>query len=395
MITVTTNVFTRNIDAYFNRKIRRAVNQGGTSSSKTFSIVQVLLFVATYSKRSILISIVSESVPHLKRGVLRDFMHIMGESFDGKRWNKTDSIYTFSNGCQLEFFSADNSSKCRGGRRDILFVNECNNISYDTYMELDIRTQLFTFLDYNPVAEFWCHEQVVPYEKNAFIHSMYLDALHVLKKSVVDNIESNREKDPNWWNVYGLGNVGKVEGLVYPFFAIVDQIPALAHKQEIFGLDFGWTDPMVLIRNIVHEDSKSIYSEELVYERRLHVPALSGKMETLGMRKNYDIVVADSEDPGRIDELCGCGWNVIPCKKGKDSVAHGHQKVNQYKQYWTKSSVNCIKEQRNFMYIKDKNGNFTDKTTHYFSHGMDARRYAISTLAEATMYDMSSLCSLE
>lgn len=394
MITVTTNVFKRNLDAYLNRKIRRAINQGGTSSSKTFSIIQLLIFIAEYSKRKILISIVSESVPHLKRGCLRDFKCILGDRFEEKRWNRTDSIYTFSNGCEIEFFSAEDSSKCRGGRRDILFINECNNLSYDTYMELDIRTRLFTFLDFNPVAEFWCHEQLVPYEENAFIHSTYLDALHVLEKSVVRNIESNKEKDPNWWNVYGLGNVGKIEGLVYPFFTIIDQFPTPGSYQEIYGLDFGFSvDPTALVKNWVRE--KNLYSEELIYQRDMTNHAISMAMEERGLRKNYDIIVADSAEPKSIAEIAGYGWNIVGVEKKAGSVEFGHQKVRQYKQHWVKASTNGIKEQRNFMYLKDRNGKLTDKTTHFFSHLMDARRYAVEGLGEVTGYDLSALANAD
>ena len=390
MITVTTNVFTRNLEAYFNRAIRRAVNQGGTSSSKTFSIIQVLVFIATISKCPILISVVSESYPHLRRGALRDFFKIMGESFDSKRWNKTESIYTFPSGAQLEFFSAEDASKLRGGRRDILFINECNNLSYEAYMELDIRTRLFTFLDYNPVAEFWAHEKVIPYDENAFIHSTYLDALHVLEPSVVKNIESNKDKDPNWWNVYGLGNVGKIEGLVYPFFTIIDEFPLLGSYQEVYGLDFGFSvDPTALVQNRVCQ--KNLYSNELIYEKDLTNYAISKKMETLGMHKHSDIIVADSAEPKSIKEISEFGWNIIGVEKKQGSVEFGHQKVNQYKQHWTKASTNCIREQRNFMYIKDKNGKLTDKTTHFFSHGQDARRYAVEGLGDVAGYDMSAL----
>jgi phage terminase large subunit len=390
MITITTNVFTRNLDAYLNKKIRRAVNQGGTSSSKTFSIIQLLIFIAIHSLFPILISVVSESVPHLRRGARRDFFKILGESFEDKRWNKTEHIYTFANGAQIEFFSADDASKLRGGRRDILFLNECNNVSYDGYMELDIRTRLFTFMDYNPVAEFWAHERVIPYDENAFIHSTYLDAVHVLDPAVVRNIESNKDKDPNWWNVYGLGNVGKIEGLVYPFFTIIDAFPALSSYQEIFGLDFGFTiDPTAFTRNRINE--KNLYSEELIYQRDMTNTAIAKKFEEIGIQKNHDVIIADSAEPKSIEEIHDYGYNIIGVEKPSGSVEFGHQKVNQYKQHWIRSSTNCIKEQRNFMYIKDKNGKFTEKTTHYFSHGMDSRRYAIAGLGNITGYDLTAM----
>ena len=394
MILTTTNVFSRNLDAYLNRKIRRAINQGGTSSSKTHSIIQLLIFIAIHSKNSILISVVSESFPHLRRGALRDFFKIMGDSFEDKRWFQTLSIYTFANGVQIEFFSADNSAKLRGGRRDILYINECNNIAYEAFRELDKRTRLFTFLDYNPVAEFWAHEFLIPYSENAFIHSTYLDALHVLEKSVVDNIEIERERDPNWFNVYGLGNVGKIEGLVYPYFTIIESIPLLHSPIIFFGLDFGFSsDPSVLVRNTVYKDN--LYSEEMFYQTNLTNQDIARKFEDVGVQKNYDEVFADSAEPKSIEEISLCGYNIKGTLKGPGSVEFRRQKTNQYKQFWTKESVNCIKEQRNFMYIKDKNGKLTDKTTHAFSHGMDARDYAVSGkfAGEGGGYDISVLSS--
>ena len=312
-------------------------------------------------------------MPHLKRGAIRDFQILMGGLFDFNRYNKTDSIYHFEN-AQIEFFSADEPAKLRGGRRDILFINECNNVSYDSFRELDIRTKLFTFLDWNPVSEFWCHENnLASSPENTYIHSTYLDAKHVLPPEVVANIESNRDKDPNWWNVYGLGRIGKVEGLVYPYFEQVNELPA---GQETYGLDFGYSnDPSVLTRNITK--GQELYSKELIFERGLTNDAIAHRMLDLGMDKRTAEIWADSAEPKSIDEIHKYGWNIKPCPKGADSVEYGHQKLRQYKQFWTKESLNCIKEQRNFRYITDKDGKITEKTNHEYSHGMDSRRYAV------------------
>ena len=151
-----TSIYEKNAQAYLDKTKRRALNEGGTSSSKTVSVLQLLILIAQYTKSPLLISIVSESLPHLKRGCI-DFQNILGEGFDDNKYNKTEHVYDFGKG-QIEFFPADEPSKMRGGRRDILFINECNNVSYDAFKELDIRTRLFTFLDWNPVSEFWVHE---------------------------------------------------------------------------------------------------------------------------------------------------------------------------------------------------------------------------------------------
>ncbi len=369
---VTTRIYEENTAAWLSGK-RRALNEGGTASSKTYSILQLLTLIAQYAKNNLLISCVSESMPHLKRGCIRDFRNIMAEDFDDNRYNKTEAQYHFGKGT-LEFFGADESDKVRGPRRDILFINEGNNVPWETARGLDIRTSRFTFVDWNPVSSFWAHEHWVGQPENAYIHSTYQDALAVLRPEVITNIESNRDKDPNWWNVYGLGRLGKVEGLVYPSFEQVDEMPTSG--QEFYGLDFGYSnDPTALVRCVLQ--GQNLYSDELIYEAGLTNDAIAHRMDELGVKRNHDEIFADSAEPKSIEEIHRYGFNVKPCPKGADSVEFGHQKVRQYKLFWTKRSLNCIKEQRNFRYIADKDGKFTEKTTHAFSHGEDARRYGL------------------
>jgi len=382
----TTRIYEENAEAWLGGK-RRALNEGGTYSSKTYSILQLLILVAQHAKSKVLISVVSESRPHLKRGAIRDFFNILGESQDSNSyWNKTDCVYKRPGwGGTIEFFGADESDKVRGPRRDILFINEANNVSWDAARGLDIRTKLFTFCDWNPVGEFWVHQyedsdgRVIPGwwedENSATIHSTYLDALDVIPQGVVANIESNKDKDPNWWNIYGLGLRGRIEGLVYPFFKQVDVLPS---GDVFYGLDFGYSvDPTVLVANVIV--GERLYSRELIYETGLTNDAIARAMDLLGVAKNYDEIFADSSEPKSIEEIHQKGFNIKPSEKGPGSVEYGHQKVNQFEQSWTKDSVHCIKEQRNFCYITDKDGKLTDKTTHQFSHGMDARRYAVAS----------------
>lgn len=367
-----TTIYEQNAQAWLSGK-RRALNEGGTRASKTWSILQLLILITQYAKQKFLTSVISESIPHLKRGAMRDFFDILGETQqDNPCWNKTDFIYTFGLGV-IEFFSADDSRKLRGAGRDILFINEANNVSYDAYLELDIRTKLFTFLDWNPVSEFWAHEKLKNLPDSAYIHSTFMDVIDVLPQSVIDNIKAKRYTDPNWYNIYGLGNLGKVEGRVYPYFEQVDHLPL---GEVFYGLDFGYSnDPTSLIRCRI--DNGGLYCEELIYEAGLTNDAIAYRMDELGVKRNYDEIFADSAEPKSIDEIHKFAFNIKPCSKGPGSVEYGHQKVRQYKQFWTKDSLECIKEQRNFRYIQDKNGKFTDKTTHMFSHGMDARRYAL------------------
>ena len=367
-----TPIYEQNQAAWLSGK-RRVLNEGGTASSKTWSILQLLITIAQYSKSKLLISIVSESLPHLKRGAVRDFFRVLGESQDNNpRYNKTEQTYTFGNSV-IEFFGADESDKVRGPRRDILFINEGNNVPWETARGLDIRTRLFTIVDWNPVSEFWAHEYWVNDPSTAYVHSTYLDAVDVLPAEVIANIESYKDKDPNWWAIYGLGKLGKVEGLVYPFFEQVDELP---DGDVFYGLDFGYSnDPTSLVKMVIINDA--LFSEELIYETGMTNDMIAYRMTELGVRKQYDEIFADSAEPKSIEEIYQHGFNIKPAPKGPGSVEYGHQKVRQYKQFWTKDSVSCIKEQRNFRYNPDKNGKLTDKTTHAFSHGMDGRRYGI------------------
>ena len=375
----TTRLFQETLQALKDGK-RRILHEGGQSSSKTWTILQVLQLIAERAVDPLLISIVSETMPQLKKGAMKDFFDILGEGQDNNPYfNKTDHIYrrpTWKG--WFEFFGADDADKARGPRRNILFINEGNRGIWEAARNLDTRTDRLTIVDWNPTGFFWAHEHWLNESDTAYIHSTYLDALAVLSPQQVKDIEFWKDKDPNWWNVYGLGRLGKIEGLVHPFFEQVDELP----KGDIFyGLDFGFSgDPAALVKNVIIGDS--LYSQELIYETGLTNDVLARRMDLLGIRKNYDEIWADSAEPKSIQELCDKGFNVKPCEKGQGSVQYGIQKVNQFKQFWTKDSVNGIKEQRNFRYIPDKDGKLTEKTTHKWSHLQDARRYGISSHIE-------------
>jgi phage terminase large subunit len=382
-----TSVYDRNWKAFY-EGYKIIVNQGGTSSGKTWSVLQLLCILGAFTAAGI-ISIVAESLPVLKRGAIRDFKQVMADDYNDALLNKTDQIYTYPKS-QVEFFGADESAKLRGGRRSMLFLNEANNISKDAFNELDVRTSGCTVIDYNPVAEFWIHELlrskgINDFTKDCFpanskdicfIHSTYLDSKEYLLQTTVEKIEGRKDLDPNWWNVYGLGLVGKIEGLVYPNLRIIPRMVPIPGAMQIFGLDFGFTnDPTVLVHNLVI--GNDLFSEELIYRAGMTNQDIAQCMKQLGIIPNHDLIMADRSEPKSIEEIHRYGFN-IQATPGPADVEHGHQKVNQYRQHWTAESTNCIKEQRNFMYIKDKDGKFTDKTTHFFSHGMDARRYAIA-----------------
>lgn len=359
---------------------RRFFIEGGTASSKTWSIVQFLKHLLENYPRPILATITSESMPHLKRGAIRDFLKIIGEELIQSHWNKTDFIYTFpKSGSKLEFVSADQPAKLRGGRRDILFCNEANNIARDSFREADMRTLLFTIADWNPVSEFWFHdEDWADDSENVYMAGVtYRDTPEVVSDTTIKDIEKYAERDPNWYRVYGLGLLGKLEGLVYPNFKQIEELP---EGNYFYGLDWGYSiDPTVLVKNIII--GENLYSQEIFYDDSgLTNDQISRRIDLAKVTRSEPIF-PDPNEPKSGEELRKFGWHILDTVKGAGSVDFGRQKVNQYYQYWTTGSLNCIREQRNFRYLEDKQhpGIFTDKTTHQFSHGMSARRYAVAS----------------
>jgi len=371
-------VFNKNYNAYWTGK-RLVINQGGTSSGKTWSILQVLIVIAITSPIPFTISVMSESVPHLKMGAIKDFKRIMGDSLIQDQFNLTDQIYDFyPSPSQIEFFSADNPSKVHGPRRDILFVNEVINVPKTVYDAAAIRTANIIFTDYNPCEQFWLMDEIGK-PGVEYIESTYLDAIRFLPKAIIEDIEKRQKTDPNWFHVYGLGKVGNVTGLVHPAFTQIDVMPEPTPGAiDFYGLDFGYTnDPSVLVHNIIIGDD--LYSDQVFFQTGLMNNQIAKLMEQNGIRKSCDEIYADCAEPKSIDEIYQYGYNIKPCVKGPDSVLAGIQKVNQYRQHWTKRSVEAIKEQRNYRYIIDKNGKITNKPIEVWNHAMEARRQSVFT----------------
>lgn len=351
---------------------RLKIIQGGSSAGKTLAIL--LIFIDKAQARSgYLSSVVSETVPHLKRGAIRDFLNIMeGHGYyDEKRWNKTDFIYTFETGSKIEFFSAESSDKVRGPRRNgDLFMNECNNMGYETYRQLAIRTEGDIFLDYNPVAEFWVNEELIDKKKdNDFIIVTYKDN-EGLPQVIVDEIESGMD-DKNFWDVYGLGITGSVAGQIYKDWAFIESVP---HEARLlaYGLDFGYKNDPTAICAIYYFNGGYIV-DEITYQKGL----LNNQIADLFKALPTAPVIADSAEPKSIDEMRLYGLTMIPATKGKGSVSQGIAFVQSQRMSITKNSTWFIKSYRNYLNIIDKDGKTTNEPSHKWSDGMDAVRYGM------------------
>lgn len=356
-------------------KLRKRIRgvAGGTSAGKTISILQILIDYAQSSKGE-LISIVSESFPHLRRGAMRDFLNIMQTHgyYKESLWSKTDYTYTFETGSKIEFFSADQPGKVRGPRRDVLFVNEANNIDYESFDQLRVRTRKAIWLDWNPTNEFWWYTEILPHYEHDFLTLTYKDN-EALDRAIVQDIESHRH-NKGWWQVYGLGQLGEVEGKIFKGWQIIDEIPHEA-RLERYGLDFGYSnDPTAIVAIYYYNGGYIVH--EVTYQKGLSNKQIADVLNN----QPKALVMADSAEPKSIDELMLYGVNILPTVKGPGSVTQGVQYVQDQKISVTKRSVNVIKEYRNYMWDTDKEGRILNQPIDLWNHAMDAVRYGFESL---------------
>jgi phage terminase large subunit len=360
------------------RKILRLRNrikiiQGGTSAGKTFGILPILISKA--AKRPLMeISVVAESIPHLRRGALKDFLSMMKSGFRyvDKRFNKSLLRYDFDNGSYIEFFSADDSSKLRGARRDILYINECNNIEFEAYNELAIRTKREIYLDFNPANEFWVHTELKNEPDTDFVVLTYKDN-EALDKGIVKEIEKNRLKGltssywANWWNVYGLGEMGSLQGVVFSNWKQIDTIPTEARLLG-YGVDFGYTADPTSIVEVYNYNGQRILNE-ICYQTGLVNTEIAKKLQ-----KNI-IAYADSAEPKSVEEIRRTGQLIKGVTKGLDSVNFGIQIMQSQEYLVTSQSTNLIKELRSYCWDKDRSGKQINKPIANYNHAIDAVRY--------------------
>lgn len=357
-------------------KNRIKVIQGGSSAGKTISIL-ILLIDKCIKTPGLEVSVVSESIPHLRRGCVKDFLKIMKETgrFIPSNYNKTLLRYEFTNGSYIEFFSADSEEKLRGGRRQILYINECNSIQYESYLQLAIRTSGDIYLDYNPSSKFWCHTEVIGQPDTDFTILNYKDN-EALPIEVVAMLESNREKAKtssyweNWVRVYLDGQIGQIEGTIFTDFEIIDKIPEDARLLG-HGIDFGYSnDPCAVIA--LYKWNEDIIVDEIVYQTGLLNSELSNLLKTNEVTGE---LYCDSAEPKSIQELKRMGHNARPVEKGRDSVNYGIQILQQKHMFVTRRSRNLLDEFSKYMWKKNRDGGYEKTPIDAYNHACDALRY--------------------
>ena len=382
MLDTSGRVFQWNMKA-LKAKPRVIANKGGTRSGKTFSIMSLLVLLAYQCKRAIQIDVVSESLPHLKRGALHDIETIIEAIglLEDRDYtiNRSDHEYTFTKGSKIRFFSADNWGKVKGSKRHILFINEANRLEWEVYRQLAVRTSELIMLDWNPDSEYWYEEQGISQEASTIeIHSTYKDNDYLSEMQVAE-IERNKERDANWWRVYGLGETGQLLGVIYPNAHLIDSITTdvMAHCQHYLGLDFGFSnDPTALVDIYIDERGRKVYLQQLVYQTGMTNPEIAAAMRSLGVSRSVDIY-ADAAEPKSIEEIHRAGFNIKPAYKRDLNTQI--QYLQQFDLYITKDSLDLIKERRNYTWRVDKNGKNLNEPIDLWNHLMDAMRYGIYT----------------
>lgn len=366
----TTKVFSDLLAAYVDPSVRVIALKGGTRSGKTWAVLQLLNTIAAKSKRPRLISAVSETLPHLKRGAIRDFKNMLEADnvYNENAWHDTDKIYSYGKG-KLEFFSAADSGKVHGPARDVLYINECINVSWEVYRQLAVRTTEKIILDYNPAFEFWVDSKLAPRADVRILQSTYLDN-DMLTAAQIAEIESNMIIDPEWWKVYGMGETGSKAGLIIQNWDIVNEMPPRSEwKKAYIGVDFGWSSPTAVMLVVLSRGE--VWIDQLAYEKNFDNPAIAKAIIDAGYA---DIeTICDKAEPKSIKDLRGCGINAVPSENKEINL--GISVMNRYKKHYTARSLGSIQENRVYRYAQDAEGNYSGEPIDAHNHAKDAERY--------------------
>ena len=362
-------MYTANMDT----RPRFLVNQGGTSSGKTYTIMQ-LLIVLSFTKARAIITVTGQDLPNLKVGAMRDLDNIIHGSAYLMDWfthNKSDSTYRGKNGTLIEFKSYADAQDAKNGKRDWLFVNEANGVPWEVFWQLQIRTRKQVFIDYNPSARFWAHDKLIGREDCKLIISD-----HRMNTFLTEDEHKKIEEieDAELWKVYARGLTGQITGLVFTRWDITDTMPPLEDcKLQAWGMDFGFTtDPTALVElRLAHGE---IWVDLLLYEAGLTNPDIADRCKQMGLTRRTQII-ADCAEPKSITELINLGLNVVPSQKGKDSVVHGIDILKRYPIHITRRSAGLIEEMKQYKWKQLRTGETTNEPIDNWNHAIDAMRY--------------------
>lgn len=371
MATIQTNCVFKHLENSQNRII---VEQGGTRSGKTYNIlIWLIIYCLREENTGQVITICRKTFPAVRASVMRDFFEILERAgkYNPDNHNKSSSEY-YLGGNMVEFISLDQPQKVRGRKRDMLFINEANELHFEDWQQLIMRTNGRIIIDYNPSDEYhWIYDRVITRDDVDFYKTTYLDN-PFLPSNIISEIERLKQTDENYWKIYGLGERGQSKAVIFSYQE-VSTIPEGASLVAA-GMDFGFTnDPTTLV--VAYRKDIDLYFQELIYETGLTNRDIHHKLQSLGFDKRTEIF-GDSAEPKSIKELQLFGWNIKPTAKGADSVMAGIDMLKRYRLNVTKGSVNLIKEFRNYKFVEDHNGKVLNKPIDAYNHAIDAARYA-------------------
>jgi len=355
---------------------RIQVHQGGTRSGKTYSILLSLIELAYRNRNAgAVITICRKTFPALRATAMRDFFEVLQNEqlYNPDDHNKSEGTYKLY-GNLFEFVSVDQPQKIRGRKRNVLFINEANECTFEDWRQLILRTTGKIIVDFNPSDEYhWLYESVITRDDAAFFKTTYLDN-PFLETEVVEEIERLKDADENYWRVYGLGERGVSRSTIFTHYKIVPTLPE-SYKPAFYGLDFGYTaDPTAIVETFT--DGHGFAIDEVGYATQLSNADIAKMLRD--RIEDRRVVIADCAEPKSIAEIRGHGINILPCRKGGDSVRTGISFIQSRPLLITERSVNVIKELRNYRWQEDRDARILNVPVDKHNHAIDALRYAIT-----------------
>lgn len=374
-----TVIFEKNYEALNDPSIRFVINEGGSRSSKTYSLCQLVIIYCLQNNNKV-VSIIRKTFPALRATVLRDFIEILKELniYSVEDHNKSEHIYTFPNGSIVEFFSVDDEQKIRGRKRDIAWCNEANELYFDDFTQLNMRTETKLIFDYNPSeSTSWLYE--LPTEESVLIKSTYKDN-PFLPQSIRSQIEDLKRTDEALYQIYALGEKAISKSNIYSNWSFIPHRPA-RFVNYVYGLDFGYNHPTALMR--VYWCDNDIYIEPVIYESYLTTPMLIDKMQSFNVEKTVTIV-ADYARPEIIAELNNAGYDVQNANK---VVKKGIDNIKTFGVFCQDDKA-IKKEYENYKW-KKVGDMITDEPVKMWDDAMDAIRYATTHIRQEYYTDDS------
>lgn len=352
--------------------------QGSSRSGKTYNIILWLVLFVVRSDTPVRVSVVRGTLPALKASVLQDFKAVMSGLglWDERQLNKSELVYTFPGGSVFEFFSASNEQRLRGRKRDILFVNEANELSALEFQQLKLRVSQFSIIDYNPsfTEDHWISAEVNRDPRTYHFITTYRDN-PFLEQVIIDEIESLRWKNKTLWQVYGLGVQTQVEGLVFTNWDLIDDLPTDLEKVFV-GVDYGFThDPTAIVNVGISKDRSELYIDEIEYSTQMTTADIIRVMRDNVPRGR--LVISESADPRLVEEILRARINITPVRKYPGSILAGVTHMLGLKMHITRRSSNVIKEYKNYTWTQDRDGKWLNVPIDAYNHAIDAVRYVV------------------